>query len=373
MQLPKIPIIKSEVRNSVSCKDHDYCSSCRLHVGNNGRCEGCTPQHRARLYPEFTYCYQTCDTCTGFKVRVPALCCRSPHKDLVLDTLTKNPDDWNKPVFKFKKRKRIKYDRKAIMYFNYGSALKLAGPEGYVCEHEVVAVNMSHCMGMGGNFFSRDMHDFLRVPDETDIILTTMSIDDHLERAWEKNNYGDPEKYEAVGIKYWMPLAFSSYQGDARMHAYYQFLRTSRAIEFSSPHFYPGYYHRPGLRLDDLHLQAVEKIPQVIFNTQFFKGSKDNLRYYVANMMRWHKLCPPRVSFWMLGAASPMFIRNMRKVMPKRDLYFLSAKPLYLAVNGKRLTPNGGERKLPRSIEIDKLEWIHTNFNLFEQHVAEFS
>ena len=372
MNLPKLTVIKDETRQAVSCEEHDYCSSCELFHRNGGRCEGCTTKHREKLSPEFQWCYQECNTCTGFKADLTAICCRSPLKNMYLDAVTKNAGDWNHPEYNYTDVARLRFKQHAIIYYNYGSARKIAADNDYVCEHEVVAVNMSHCMGMKGNFYSQDMHDFLRVPKSTQIILTTMSIDDHLERAWEKELYGGPERYNAVGIDYWMPLAFSSYAGDARLHKFYQFCKTQLSIERSAPHFYPGYYLSAGFRLDDLHQRALESIPQLIFNTQFFTGSKEKLRGYMSRLKRWHRLAPPGHAFWFVGATSPLFFTNVKKMLPGRELFWVSAKPMYNAVNGKRLKNDGGEVKIPRHLQLDTRDEVHWNYDVFEGMVEAY-
>lgn len=375
MRLPQLKVIQDEVREPVSCTQHDYCSSCKLFHRNGGRCDGCTPQHRAELGQEFQWCHQECHSCTGYKTNVTAVCCRSPLKNMYLDAVTRNPDNWNELNYKYHDVDPIKYDRKAIFYFNYGSAMRITdgGKKGHLVDHEVIAVSMKEVKAQGKSFITNDLHDYLCLAKKTKIILTTMVIDDHLERAWTECWYErQAEECERVGVKYWMPLAFSTYNKDARMHSYYQFCRTQICTEASRAHFFAG--NVPWMKLDDVILKGVEKIPQVMFNTQLLPSDVKDPRFvsFFARMKWWHELVPKKVSFWFVGSVTPTFVHNLRKMCGKRDLYFVSGKPLYLAIHGKRLKPSGSEEKLADEVRADKLELIHDNYAVFERIVNSY-
>jgi hypothetical protein len=118
MRLPQLKVIQEEVREAVHCSQHDYCSSCNLFHKNGGRCEGCTKKHRADMKQEFNWCYQECHSCTGYKATVTAVCCRSPLKNMYLDAVTQNPDDWNKPLYTYTARERLQFKSKAVFHFS---------------------------------------------------------------------------------------------------------------------------------------------------------------------------------------------------------------------------------------------------------------
>lgn len=374
MKLPKLKVLPDDpAREPVHCKEHDYCSECALYVNNGGRCEGCTPQHRESLRQEFRWCYQNCNTCTGYKTELTAICCRSPLKKMYLDAVTGNPDNWNEPVFQYTKRDVIKFDRKAIFYFNYGSAMQVTGGgKRRLVDHEVVAVNLSSVKALGKGFFSNDMHDYLCLDKKkTKLLLTTMSIDDHLDRAWEDGFFEKPEEIEKVGFSYWSAPAFTMFGDAARMYQYYQFCKIHRSAGTMQSHFIPG-HNLKGIRFDDLILRAVENVPQVMFNTQWLNNDEARLKEYLTRFQRWHKLVPKNVAFWFVGAVTPTFIANTRRICEKRDLYFVAGKPLYLAVHGKRLRADGTERKLEVHERPDKLDLIHENYTVFENLVNTY-
>lgn len=374
MRLPKLKVIQNEVRDPISCGQRDHCSSCKLYEKNGGRCEGCSSKHREVMTAEFQWCTQECHTCTGYKTNVTAICCRSPLKNMYLDAVTKGAKDWNNPKYKYKEQAKIEFDRKAIFYFNYGSPLQLTdGGKRNLVDHEVIAVNLSSVKSLGKGFFSNDLHDYLCLKKKTKIILTTMTIDDHLERAFEDGFYERPEEMEKVGVSYWMPLAFSAYRGDAKMHWFYQFCKTQICMEKSRPHFVPGYYLHLSFKFDDLILKSLEKIPQVMFNTQFVTADENDFKMQLAKIQKWHFLAPSNVAFWFVGAVTPTIAHNLRKMCGKRDMYFVSGKPLYLAVHGKQLRPDGLEHKLPPHIRPNKLDLIHDNYKVYETIVDKFA
>ena len=371
MRLPKLKVIQDEKREPVHCSQHDYCGECQLFVKNGGRCEGCTSKHRRALSEEFQWCYQECHSCTGYKATVTAICCRSPLKTMYLNAVTQNPDNWNEPRYTFTNRERIKFKSRAIFHFGQKcNATHVVGDA--LQKHRVVATNMKVVVKPNGKgFVSNDLHDYLCLNRRTKIILTTMDIDDRLERAWEAEFYDRPELYEKVGISYWMPLAFSTYgDSDARMHQYYQFCRTNIALERSKAHFYPGYYHGAGLRLDDLILRALESVPQVMFNAQFL-GSKrsENSIGTLKAIKRWHNFAPPHVSFWIVGASTQTFFHNVRKHCGDRDVYYVSGKPLYMSLWGQRMKLDGNERDLEEDDHQSKPDLVRANYRMFRRLV----
>lgn len=374
MRLPQLRVLKEELRSPISCQQHDYCGECSLYVKNGGRCEGCTKTHRAELSEEFQWCYQECHSCTGYKATVTAVCCRSPLKKMYLDAVTRNADDWNKPKFSYTKRELLSFPNKAIFLFGQKCNAKLI-VEDALENLKVIATNMKVVVKPSGKgFVSNDLHDFLSLNKRTKIILTTMDIDEQLEKSWTEEFYDQPELYEKVGVSYWMPLAFSVYgDSDARMHQFYQFCRTNVATERSRAHFIPGYYLGRGLRLDDLILEALQHVPQVMFNAQFLgSATSDNFKTTLKSILRWHNFAPAHVAFWIVGASTPAFFHNVRKIVGNRDIYYVSGKPLYMALYGQRMKTDGNERDLEAHEHPSKPDLIRDNYRMFRQLVEKW-
>jgi hypothetical protein len=248
-----------------------------LFVKNGGRCSGCTSSHKELLSENYVACYKECSQCGGGGfdgVEALSICCRSPLKDSYMQAVTGG--DWNNPTYNVKPRERIKLKERGVFYVTAGSIGTLARDDGYLVspDTEAVAVSLAR-VWTGKRFASSDMHDYLRIPKRTKLMLMTMNRDDILEQAYAHELYADPHEFSRVGFSWWMPIAFSAYRGDAHMQQAFNFYRTLQALDKSHAWWFVGNYRRPGLRLDDIFDHVVEHVPQIVFNTQFFVSDED--------------------------------------------------------------------------------------------------
>ncbi len=366
MILPKLKINPDKPRVLETCQGKDYCSTCSLSQANGGRCSGCTPLTKMTLEGPFKSCYQMCNECSqGHKVNVTAICCRSPLKDIYLQAVTRSKD-YNNPKLEIPKKPKLFFKRKAILNFVFGSAERLAPGESILFpDHEVQATNLSYVKGMGDNFYSTNLKHYIKLKQDAKLILTTMSIDDHLERAWEKEQYGG-SFYSDVKIDYWTPMAFSTYGHEAKMFQYYQFLRTLYSAEMGGSWFTLSTVPRERMKIDDLLAQWLEACPQVMFNAQFIRNDED-IKVYMQDALWWNKFAPDDVPFWFVGPSTPLFMHNIRKVVPHRDVYWISSKPVWAANSGKVHRRDGGEAKAP--LTMSKKELLFENMRTFEEIV----
>lgn len=350
------------------CQGTSNCVSCSLYSKNGGRCGGCTRDHADAMHPNFQSCYQQCHTCTGYKVNVTAVCCRSPLKDIYMGAVSKGAADWNHPAYTYKERPVLKFKQRAVFYISSGGVNTIApGDKRLVDEsHEVVAVNITRVWGSNG-FYSRDLKDYLHLAPSTKLVLMTMCLDDLLERGWEKEMYADPQDIQRVGVDYWMPLSFSGYPKEAHMHQYYQTLRTLYVTEKMEAWWTTGDHNFPGINTDDLVQASAAKIPQMIFNMQFVNNDA-LLKYHLLFLKHYHKIIPAHVPFWLVGATTATFMHNVRLQCGTRDLYFLSAKPLYLASKGQQLALSGSSTKS----KLPKWDLLQENYRIFAKTVKEY-
>lgn len=369
MRLPSLRVLQEGETAALSRCDGrmEKCQSCQLYKKNGGRCDGCTPQHFAKLGENFQACYTECNTCTGFKVSVPAVCCRSPLKESYFTAVTKGAADWNKPSYAYTKRPVLEFRNKAIFYVSSGgvNTITAGGKELVKPGTELVAVNITRVWGSNG-FYSRDLKDYLHLPRGTRLMLTTMCLDDMLERAWNKEMYNDVEDLQRVGFDYWMPLSFSGYPNEAHMHKYYQTLRTLYVTERMKAWWTTGDHHLPGVETDDLILQAAASVPQLVFNAQFAGG--DSLKFHLLLVRHYHSIVPAHVPFWFIGASNATFVHNTRKQAGTRPLYFLSPKPLYLGSKGQEQLIDGSATKSA----MPKLELVQQNYEQFSNMIRQY-
>ena len=368
----RLPVLvekrEGEILTLSTCEKGTACETC---VFYGQRCSGCTALHRQGFrgaFTNFNACYaDSCNACTGYKVRVPAICCRSPLRDTYLTAVTKGATDFNKPDYTYEERPRLSFKNKAVFYIATGGVNTIAegrdlAPPGA----EIVAVNISRVWGRNG-FFSRDLKDYLRIPAKTKLLLTTMCTDEALETAWIAEFYSDPASYQKAGIDYWMSLSFSAYPEEAHMHQLYQSYRTMFCTERSHAWFATGDHFLTGIHTDDLILEMVEKIPQMVFNTQFVGSDLEHLKFQLKILKHYHALVPARVPFWLIGTVTPTFVANVRRHCGARELYFVSSRALYLCAKGRALLPSGHDQ----ASLLPKLELLHHNYSVFSKVVAD--
>lgn len=370
MELPLLKVLQGGAgRELTTCRGKDYCADCTLHVSKGGRCEGCTIRKKTTaLTDNFAACYQECSTCTGYKVLVPAICCRSPMKKLYLDSITRNPGDWNNPKLEFHERPPITtHKQRAVFYITSGGVNTIGNVTEPLVEHELVATNLSRVWS-GNGFYARNLKQILRLPQTTKLLLLTMTKDDLLESAWRCYFYADPAEYERVKIDYWMPLSFSSYPVEAHMHQIYQLYRTLYCTEQSRAWFTTGDHFQEGLRIDDLFIKCVTRIQNVVFNTQFV--SDETYKFHLRLFQHAHEISPIHVPFWFVGRADPTFMHNVKKVCGRgsRVLFWVSSKPLYAASKGLRLDLKGK----PKPSMLPKVDLVRENYAVFERMVNDY-
>lgn len=361
----RLKVIQGKKEGVGSCHDHpDRCDKCPLNVANGGRCKTCSSSKLAAC--DFSYCNLGCNTCGGYDVDVPAVCCKSP---LALPSLRRAAPGGNfqQPKFRYEPQDVIELESRAIVVARGGGVKSTVGPP-YVDEMDAVATTVPDVWSKKG-FFSNDLKDYLRVPKEKKLILLTTMKDDVLEDCWETETFGG-EEFERVGVDYWMPLTFSTYLNDGHMNRYYQMLRTLTSMQRGRAHFVslPSADPNPALVVEDLWLEAVEKIKQVIFSCQFLVND-DLLRKKLTDIARWHKKVPESVPFWFIGMATPKFCHNVKKLTGSRRRYFVSANAFRLAGHGKQLLDSGGALKSP---SMTKEELMFGNQRTFKKIVEKW-
>lgn len=370
MKLPVLNYPEGKTLNRSTCHGTDQCSGCKLFVKNEGRCGGCTPDHKALLSENYVACFKECNTCGGGgfdDVEAPSVCCRSPLKDIYMQSVA--GDDWNNPKRTYHERPAIKLKKKAVFYVTAGSIGTIVREDdGYLVppDTEAVAVSLAR-VWTGKRFASDDMHDYLRMPRKTKLMLFTMNRDDILESAWNAELYADPHKLQQIGFTSWMPIAFSSYRGDAHMQQYFNFLRTTYCIDKSQAWWFVGNYRRPGLRLEDMFDEIVAKVPQIVFNTQFLV-SEEITKKALLDVKWFHERYPKNVAFWMVGTATPTFFHNVRKHVGDRDVYWVSGNPHHFATQGKEFAANGNGKKS----RLPKHELVTANMKSFQDLVTNY-
>lgn len=370
MRLPVINWREGDRVTPSHCQGLAGCATCSLYVDNGGRCSGCTSRKQEVLGPQFKECGRDCARCVGhnLKQQVSAICCHSPLKDSWLTAVCRG-DEYNKPNFVYRQRKPLNFTARGIFYVNAGSIATIARPDGYLVPPGTEAVMVSLArIWTGSKFASQDMHDYLRIPKGTKLLLGTLNKDDTLEAAWNKEVYADPHEYIKMGFHAWMPIIFSQYYSDAQMQAYMQMCRTLYTQEKSQSHFSSCGMIYPGLDVDDLFRASVTAAPNVVMNAQFLENATD-IKRSILRIQRMHALSPPEATLWVVGHSTPSYIATVKQYAPGRQIYYVSGNPHHFATQGKLLLPDGKGKSMP---EIPKNELATRNLAAFEELIRTY-
>lgn len=366
MALPKLTVISDNVKTRpLHCSSRpDRCDNCPAHKNNGGLCRGCTPLKLSKC--EMSSCWQECNTCTGYKVEVPAICVKAPLRNVYMSAVTGGAPSWAKAEYKFHSQKRIDLKCKTVVVAR-GGGVKLTKDSPYVPELEMIGVTLSDVWSKGGGWFSHDLKDYLRLRRHQKLMLVTSVRDDILEDGWDAECFGG-ESHSRVGFDYWMPLSFSTYKKDSYMQQYFSVLRTMYAIMRGRAHFCTLTAYE-GLDLDHYYKEAIGVLKQMLVTSQFLVNDQALLAK-IAWIKKWNDLTPATVPLWSVGMATPRYIHNVRKYAPERDLYFVSANPFRLAGHGKRLFDTGLAKKDP---SLSKDELMYENQRALIRTVERYS
>ncbi len=332
LRLPQLTVLQDiNERKAITCASRpDRCTKCPAFKKNGGPCGGCNADKLKTCTQSI--CFKECDVCAGYKVHTPAICVKAPLNSAMMNMVLNGSNDWARPEYKYHPRKRIEAKSHAILMARGGGVKQTKGSP-FLPEFDLIAATLIDVWGPRG-WFSKDLKDYLRLLPHQKLMLVTAMRDHRLEQAWEHEMFGD-ESYRNVGIDYWAPLIFSTYHTSGNLHNYWSFLRTMYGIMRGKPHWtvLPSI---PGLALDDYGKASGMAIKQAIFNAQFLT-TDDRMSSFIAMLSRWDNVMPKDFPFWFVGMSTARFVHNVRKYLPARELFFVSANPFRLAGHGKQL------------------------------------
>lgn len=324
-----------------SCMGAPNCPTCHLFEENGGPCRGCAKGNRQRS------CDTQCGTCSGHYMKeAPAICCKSPFKDLLLKPVDRK--------YEFTGQQPIKLKNKAILVVIGGRSSVIKDQSPYSKDFDAIAVNLRHVWSEGGGFFSRDMKDYMMIPKEKKLILTTSMYDDVLDKAWRLDLF---EGFDEVGFDYWQPLLFSVYEIDGRMNQYWNHKRMQYSLWRSKAHFCDQPLPPEGFneQMSEDYRAMVSKVPNIVFNKAMADNSETSLRKFYAEVKKVHEMVPKEATFWLMGVGNQAAIRVALAAAPGRDIYPMTAAPWIGAHKGRMFTVDG---KAEPARHLDKKEVI---------------
>ncbi len=173
-----------------------------------------------------------------------------------------------------------------------------------------------------GQFRSEDLKDYLGLPSDRKLILSTCAPDDYQEALWRR---GRQMRFREHGIDYWFPGHFSIYDNDGRL---YQFLSAKRqqihAVETSSQ--FAWFVLGDGIPLE--FLEPMRNTSSVLFSSQ-----QTFRRRYLAEVHEEIRIAdswfPKRTAFFVIGGNSKL------PVSAGRLCYRINSRWQMLALKGR--------------------------------------
>lgn len=329
----RLPRLRGDYESEelVTCDGHS-CEGCQLiDICNESRCKPDGVQRN---------CHLDCNDCgggpqyQGTGANVPAICCKSPLKDVYLDKVRKEH-------YQFKKRPLLTFEQKHIVMHHglFGGADVDLYPAGT----EVAGVNLKHVWTTRG-WHSRDMKDYLHIPSGTKLILLSCTYDDILERAWE--NEVHREDFAALGFDAWEIYELSIYPFYSNFYNLWNAFRTFYAGEASESWFMREPPFVVSVEKEGAYRHWAEwsaAVPQMTVNWQFIPIREEAAwKHAVAELRRALRRIPGVKALWFQGVASGPQIYNLRRVFSDYDCYFISSSPWMRAQQRKEFTATGG-------------------------------
>lgn len=313
-------------RSSTSnkCGGSIWCSTCFWLDRQGGYCSGCDSLYQQRCLKQI--CNSNCFTCSGGRhARVVGCCGRSPAS-------------WRQ-----KWRELLAYpvphytpeplDIKCQLIPIIHSVRKYRIPEQFP-QIDAWAVPIHKVANQKGEFYSDDLKDYLGLPLDRKLVLSTSAPDDYQEMLWER---GPEIDYRQYGIDYWFPAHFSIYDDDSKL---YQFASAKRqqlhAISTRSQFI----WFRLGEHIPVEFLTAMSSAPSVLISTgqMYSKENQDILKREVQVADEWF---PAKTSFFVVGG------RQHFSVSIQRRYYELNSQWLIRGLKGYNLAHVKDER-IPR-------------------------
>lgn len=193
------------------CPGSDLCATCSLSREMGGYCGGCDVEYFHRCLKH--HCYSSCDTCGGGRHTPVSACCgRSPRRDKWDEVFDIDVQPYSTPPISIKCH---------LIPVILPRIVKYGIPDSFP-EIDAWAVPVHKIMNLKGEFRAADLKDFLGLPKDRKLILSTSAPDNYMEMLWEKGGQLD---YQGHRVDYWFPAHFSVYDNDSKYH---QFVNAKR-------------------------------------------------------------------------------------------------------------------------------------------------
>ena len=278
------------------CQGQMLCSKCFLSAKNSGYCPGCDKEYQKRCLKRV--CSNDCSSCSGGRNAYVLGCCGHAPKVVLKrwkELLQYPLPDYNPEPIQINCR---------LIPVIYAQIRDCRIPEEFP-QIDTWAVPIHKVSSKKGKFRSNDLKDYLGLPPDKKLLLTTCASDDYQERLWEK---GPRMDYKRYGIDYWFPSHFSIYDNDSKL---YQFASAKRqqfhAIWIESQFV----WFRLGEHIPVRFLDPIRNAPSIIISTnQMYSNHNKTILHNEVGVA--DSYFPLKTLFFVVGKHSNLPISNDR-------------------------------------------------------------
>lgn len=311
----------SHARDERESPGPELCAHCFLYSGNGGVCGGCDREYQGRCLKR--RCRYGCATCAGGRhARTYGVC----------GSVAVLWPSWRDQLQKLLEAPLQAYApaslplRSSLIPMVSTDVRKHHLPERFP-EIDAWAVALHRVADRKCRFRSRDLKDYLGIPADRRLILSTCSPDDYQEMLWTLGDRFDPASH---GVDFWFPAHFSIYDDDSKMYQFTSAKRQQIHAAWTRSHFV---WFRLGETIPVDFLAPIRQAANVLISTQqmFSRRNRSILEAEVRIADRWFG---PNTSFFIVGR-----IGNL-PIGAKRKRYEFNSRWLVTAMRGRDLANN---------------------------------
>jgi hypothetical protein len=278
------------------CPGQKHCKQCFNLLKNGGHCTGCNGYNKRCL--KRICAFTSCNICSGGKhSQVTGCCGRAPRA-----WIKKMQILLNLPVKQYSP-KSLPIKCKLIPII-YAQVKKFRIPEKFP-KIDAWAAPIHKLANIKGKFRSSDLKDYLGLPPNRKLILSTSAPDSFQEMLWQK---GASMNFKHHGIDFWFPAHYSVYDNDSKL---YQLVSAKRqqlnAINTKSQFV----WFRLGEHIPIEFLEPIRNAKSVLISTsQMISNFNRNILHSeVKKADEWFR---PKTSFFIHGKYQNLPINNKR-------------------------------------------------------------
>lgn len=281
------------------CAGEALCSECFWWRGNGGYCAGCDSAYQVRCLKRL--CAFSCYTCSGGRhAHVPGCCGRASAAWPSWREQLKQLLDYQLPEYS----PRPLHIRSRLIPVIYPQIRKYNIPQQFP-EIDAWAVPIHKVASRKGKFRADNLKDYLGLPPDRKLILSTCAPDDYQEMLWKN---GPQIDYKRHGIDYWFPAHFSIYDDDSKLYQFVNAKRQQLHAVWSESQFV---WFRRGEHIPVDFLKPIRNAPSVLISTNqmYWERNRTILHNEVRIADCWF---PPETAFLVVGGTRDLPIPGNR-------------------------------------------------------------